>query len=121
MSTDKISKNKFVILSYEIFDDKSELVEKPDEPVNYIHGQTKKLLKKIEESIEGKTIGDMIDHIHTLTSCHLSLVVSNTLGTQVILTNLRVLDSVRILITFRGGMGFGRLRWGLMVVHGDLP
>ena len=61
MSTDKISKNKFVILSYEIFDDKSELVEKPDEPVNYIHGQTKKLLKKIEESIEGKTIGDMIE------------------------------------------------------------
>ena len=63
---------------------------------------------------------DMIDHIHTLTSSHLSLAVSNTLGTQVILTNLRVLDSVRIHITFRGGMGYGRLRWGLTVVQGDL-
>ena len=47
MDSNKIIENKFVVLTYEIYDEKSEVIEKVDIPMNYIHGKGKKLLQKI--------------------------------------------------------------------------
>ena len=61
MDSNKIIKNKFVVLTYEIYDEKSEVIEKVDIPMNYIHGKGKKLLQKIEDSLEGKVAGEEIE------------------------------------------------------------
>ena len=61
MNSKKITKDMFVVLTYEIYDDQSKVIEKVDNPVTCIHGQGKKLLPKIEQSLEGKTIGDDVE------------------------------------------------------------
>ena len=61
MDSNKIIKNKFVVLTYEIYDEKAQVIEKVDAPMNYIHGKGKKLLQKIEDSLEGKRAGDEIE------------------------------------------------------------
>ena len=61
MDSNKIIENKFVVLTYEIYDEKSEVIEKVDIPMNYIHGKGKKLLQKIEDSLEGKVAGEEIE------------------------------------------------------------
>ena len=61
MDSNKIIKNKFVVLTYKIYDEKSEVIEKVDIPMNYIHGKGKKLLQKIEDSLEGKVAGEEIE------------------------------------------------------------
>ena len=61
MESIKITKDMFVVLTYELYDDKSELLEKIDNPVTHIHGEGKKLLPIIENSLEGKISGDEIE------------------------------------------------------------
>ena len=61
MESIKITKDMFVVLNSEIYDDKSELLEKIDNPVTHIHGEGKKLLPIIENSREGKISGDEIE------------------------------------------------------------
>lgn len=61
MDSNKIIENKFVVLTYEIYDEKAQVIEKVDAPMNYIHGKGKKLLQKIEDSLEGKRAGDEIE------------------------------------------------------------
>ena len=61
MESIKITKDMCVVLTYELYDDKSELLEKIDNPVTHIHGEGKKLLPIIENSLEGKISGDEIE------------------------------------------------------------
>ena len=61
MDSIKITKDMFVVLTYELYDNKSELLEKVDNPITHIHGEGKKLLPVIENSLEGKIAGDEIE------------------------------------------------------------
>ena len=61
MDSIKITKDMFVVLTYELYDDKSELLEKVDQPVTHIHGEGKKLLPIIENSLDGKIAGDEVE------------------------------------------------------------
>ena len=61
MDSIKITKDMFVVLTYELYDDKSELLEKVDQPITHIHGEGKKLLPVIENSLDGKIAGDEVE------------------------------------------------------------
>ena len=61
MSVKIIKNDMFVVLTYIIHDDKANVLEKVDMPISHIYGQGKKLLPKIENSLEGKQAGDEIE------------------------------------------------------------
>ena len=61
MDSIKITKDMFVVLTYELYDDKLELLEKVDQPVTHIHGEGKKLLPIIENSLDGKVAGEEVE------------------------------------------------------------
>ncbi len=56
-----IAKNKVVSLQYELYDDANELIDKPEEPLSYLHGGYDGIFDLVEEALEGKTTGDSID------------------------------------------------------------
>jgi FKBP-type peptidyl-prolyl cis-trans isomerase SlyD len=58
--SDSISKNKYVTLTYTITDETGNILERIDLPINYIHGRDSQLIKKIEQALEGHTIGDEV-------------------------------------------------------------
>lgn len=57
----QIAKNKIVTISYEIYDENEELVDKPEEAVSYLHGGYDGIFPLVEEALEGKNVGDTID------------------------------------------------------------
>ncbi len=62
MSSQKICRNKTVQFTYSITDDKGNVVEQVDLPVNYVHGASKMgLIERVERSMEGLSIGDSIE------------------------------------------------------------
>jgi FKBP-type peptidyl-prolyl cis-trans isomerase SlyD len=56
-----ITKDKVVSLTYEIHDQQGEIYEYTDLPVNYVHGGKSDLFEKIEQDLEGKSIGDKVE------------------------------------------------------------
>ena len=54
MNSKKITKDMFVVLTYEIYDEHSKVIEKVDSPISCIHGKGKKLLPKIESLLKVK-------------------------------------------------------------------
>ena len=56
-----IAKDKVVSLTYAIKDQRGETFEYSDIPVNYVHGGKSELFEKIEQQLEGKTIGDKVE------------------------------------------------------------
>lgn len=56
-----ISKNKHVTLSYSVYDDSGEMVERIDLPIQYIHGKKSQVIEKIEITLEGHKEGDTVD------------------------------------------------------------
>jgi FKBP-type peptidyl-prolyl cis-trans isomerase SlyD len=58
--SDSISKNKYVSLTYTITDEAGDVLERIDLPINYIHGRDSQLIEKIEQALEGHTIGDEV-------------------------------------------------------------
>ncbi len=62
MSSQKICRNKTVQFTYTITDDKGNVVEQVDLPVNYVHGASKMgLIERVERQMEGLSIGDSIE------------------------------------------------------------
>lgn len=61
MSKDKISKNKAVYITYSIVDEHSQVFEQMDMPVGYIHRANSGIFGKVEDALEGLTIGDRIE------------------------------------------------------------
>lgn len=55
-----IEKNKVVSLGYSLRDEKGELFEYSDLPICYLHGSGADLFDKIEQSLEGKKVGDQV-------------------------------------------------------------
>ena len=53
----KIAKNSVVTLSYQLTDAQNELIEKTEEPVEYLHGGYDGIFPRVEEALEGKEPG----------------------------------------------------------------
>ena len=60
MSDQIVAKNKVVSITYRILDEQGELVEQSDIPVDYIHGSDNDMFPKVEQALEGKTVGDSV-------------------------------------------------------------
>ncbi len=61
MSSELISKKKHVEVTYQITDDKGEIVERVDIPVKYVHGNDSGLFPKVELALEGCVVGDEVE------------------------------------------------------------
>ncbi len=59
--SEKITKGKQVELNYTIQDQTGEIIEHSSLPVNYIHGEKSGLFEKIEQALENKQVGDMVE------------------------------------------------------------
>lgn len=55
-----ISKHKYVEITYQISDEKGEILERVDIPVKYIHGADSGIFSKVEDALEGCRVGDEI-------------------------------------------------------------
>ena len=58
--SDKISKNKFVSLTYTITDEENNILERIDMPIQYIQGVKSQVIEKIEIALDGHQVGDMV-------------------------------------------------------------
>jgi len=56
-----ISKNKVVYLTYTILDQVGNIFEHSDLSVGYVHGVGSELFEKIEQALDGKTVGDRVE------------------------------------------------------------
>ena len=61
MSEDRITKHKAVFLKYLIKDESGQTVEQSNMPVGYVHGCDSELLEKIEQALEGRGPGDVLE------------------------------------------------------------
>ena len=57
----QVAKNTVVTVYYELFDEDNELIDKPEEPMSYLHGEYGDIFPLVEEALEGKKAGDVID------------------------------------------------------------
>jgi FKBP-type peptidyl-prolyl cis-trans isomerase SlyD len=55
-----VHKNCVVTLDYTVFDTNRDLIDSGATPLVYLHGGYREVFPKIEQAIEGKTIGDSI-------------------------------------------------------------
>ncbi|MCW5604738.1 MAG: peptidylprolyl isomerase [Burkholderiales bacterium] len=53
-----IEKNTVVSLQYELFDADGSLIEKTDEPIEYLHGGYAGIFPLVEQALDGKGVGD---------------------------------------------------------------
>lgn len=56
-----IGKNTVVTITYLVKDMDGKLLEESDEPVSYLHGGYDNIFPRVEQALEGKTVGDTID------------------------------------------------------------
>ncbi|WP_455210104.1 FKBP-type peptidyl-prolyl cis-trans isomerase [Kaarinaea lacus] len=61
MSDQIVTKHKVVSITYRILDEKGELVEQSDIPIDYIHGTKNDMFAKVEQALEGKSVGDTVE------------------------------------------------------------
>jgi FKBP-type peptidyl-prolyl cis-trans isomerase SlyD len=54
----EIAKDTVVALEYELYDTDGELIEKTDEPVEYLHGGYGGMFPAVEKALEGKQVGE---------------------------------------------------------------
>ena len=57
----KISMNTVVTIDFELKDSDGQTLEKSNAPISYLHGGFDNIFPKIEESIHGKDIGDIVE------------------------------------------------------------
>lgn len=57
----KIEKDTVVTMRCRIVDDKGLLIQDAKEPLSYLHGGYDNTLPKIEEALEGRSVGDQLD------------------------------------------------------------
>ena len=60
MTDQQIENFKFVQFTYTIKDDSGSLLEQMDIPVSYVHGTNSGIIEKLEQALEGHTIGDKV-------------------------------------------------------------
>lgn len=66
-----IAKNTYVTLDYTVFDTQNKLLDSGATPLHYLHGGYGDLFEKIENALEGKSIGE---------SVHLQLLAHESFG-----------------------------------------
>ena len=54
----QIARNTVVLLYYELFGSDDELIEKTDEPIEYLHGGYSGIFALVEKSLTGKKVGE---------------------------------------------------------------
>ena len=54
----QVVKDTVVALSYELFDTDGNLIEKTDQPIEYLHGGYDGIFPLVERALDGKNIGD---------------------------------------------------------------
>ena len=54
----QIGKDTVVEMDYQLFDTDGELIEKTDEPVEYLHGGYGGMFPAVEKALEGKSAGE---------------------------------------------------------------
>ena len=54
----QVGKDTVVELQYQLFDTEGELIEKTDEPVEYLHGGYGGMFPAVEKALEGKSVGE---------------------------------------------------------------
>lgn len=57
----QIAKNTVVSLHYEMFDANDALIDKTEEPISYLHGGYDGIFPLVEEALQGKAVGDIVD------------------------------------------------------------
>jgi FKBP-type peptidyl-prolyl cis-trans isomerase SlyD len=57
----QIAMNTVVTMTYELKDAEGSILESSKEPVSYLHGGYDNIFPKVEESMHGKKIGDIIE------------------------------------------------------------
>lgn len=67
----QIAKNTVVTLQYQLYGTDGELIEKTDEPVEYLHGGYGGMFPAVERALEGKDVGE---------SCRVRLVPDDGFG-----------------------------------------
>jgi FKBP-type peptidyl-prolyl cis-trans isomerase SlyD len=58
--TETITRDKLVSLTYTITDEKNEILERIDMPIQYVHGRDSQVIDKVEQALEGCEQGDEI-------------------------------------------------------------
>ncbi len=58
--SDKITRNKFVSLTYTITDENNNILERIDMPIQYIQGVKSQVIEKIENALDGHKEGDLV-------------------------------------------------------------
>lgn len=56
----QITKDQVVTFTYRVEDEKGAVIEQIDLPVNYVHGRNSGLVEKVEQALEGKTVGSEV-------------------------------------------------------------
>lgn len=57
----RVTKDKVVSLSYTLRDGRGEIFEHTDVPISYLHGSGQDLFDKIEQALEGLSVGDSVE------------------------------------------------------------
>ena len=61
-----VEKNKVVTLDFKMYNGNNELLDSTeDEAIEYLHGNYNNILPKVEEALEGKSIGDEVEVVMT--------------------------------------------------------
>ena len=61
MSEARVAKDKAVFFTYLVLDEQGRTLEQSDLPIGYIQGAGSALLDKLEQELEGRTAGEMVD------------------------------------------------------------
>jgi len=61
MSTETVCKDKVVSLTYTLRNQHGEVFEQSDVPVSYLHGRDSGLFEKVEQALEGRKPGDILE------------------------------------------------------------
>ena len=56
-----IAKNSVVTLHYEMYDANDQLIDKTEEPIAYLHGGYDAIFPLVEEALQDKNVGDVVD------------------------------------------------------------
>ncbi|MCW8829877.1 MAG: FKBP-type peptidyl-prolyl cis-trans isomerase, partial [Gammaproteobacteria bacterium] len=56
-----IEKDKVVTVTYRVEAEGGEVIEQIDLPVNYVHGRDGGLVEKVEQALDGCSVGDEIE------------------------------------------------------------
>ncbi len=58
--SEKVEKHKVVTFTYSILDENGSIQEQSDLPMAYVHGADKRVIPKIAEAMEGRSVGETV-------------------------------------------------------------